>query len=187
MEGVLNDAEQDSVIRPAPRVRAPRCRVLRPAGWPSRFVLGRPVMGMSYRVFLLDQEDGLYRLSSTRFVRMLQDPGSHRFARFAGSRIRMTELIVELADRQAIRIAWIMFGVLDFDEEGFLDASAYERQQRARAELALATPIVESDDASVIIDAARRFVARGGSWSPSRKLAQSIEAAALGRVKCPRL
>ena len=61
-------------------------------------------MGLTSRLFLLHQSDGLYRLPSTKFEQMLRDPTSHRFARFAGSRVRMADVVVELCNRQAIRV-----------------------------------------------------------------------------------
>ncbi len=57
-------------------------------------------MGISCRMFLLDQDDGLYRLSSAKFNQILRDPTSCRLTRFAGARVRMTNVAVELLDRQ---------------------------------------------------------------------------------------
>jgi len=66
-------------------------------------------MGLSSRVFLLDQDDGLYRMPNATFEQMLRDPTSHRIPRFAGARVRMTDVVVELLDRQLIRVIWITF------------------------------------------------------------------------------
>lgn len=81
-------------------------------------------MGMTCRVFLLDQDDGLYRLPNTKFERMLREPTSHRLPRFAGARVRMAEVVVELVDRRAIRVIWTTFGLLTFDDEGCFDPRA---------------------------------------------------------------
>jgi hypothetical protein len=67
-------------------------------------------------MFLLDQDDGLYRLSSAKFNQMLRDPTSCRLTRFAGARVRMTNVAVELLDRQPIRVVWNTFGFLAFDD-----------------------------------------------------------------------
>lgn len=138
-------------------------------------------------MFLLDQDDGLYRLPNTKFEQMLRDPTSHRLPRFAGARVRMSDVVVELLDRQAVRVIWTTFGLLTFDDEGYLDPSAFDRHQRARAELALPPLITEPGSAATVIDAASRFVAQGGRWAPSRTLARLINEAALGRVKSTRL
>lgn len=144
-------------------------------------------MGISCRMFLLDQDDGLYRLPSAKFNQMLRDPTSCRLTRFAGARVRMTDVAVELLDRQPIRVVWNTFGFLAFDDEGYFDAGTFDHHQRARAELALAPLDAEPKGAVIIVDATTRFVAQGGRWKPSRTLQRLIDEAALGRVKCPRL
>jgi len=144
-------------------------------------------MGLSFRMFLLDQDDVLFRLPNTKFNQMLRNPTSHRLPRFAGTRVRMTDVGVELIDLQAVQVVWITFNVLTFDDEGYFDASAFDHHQRARAELGWAKLVDEPTSTPTVIDAATRFVAQGGSWKPSRKLQRVIDQAALGRVKCERL
>gem|GEM_PF-5239879 len=53
----------------------------------------------SIRRFILGPDDTLYRLASAKFSRIVDDPESHRLERFAGQRVRMAEVIVELRDR----------------------------------------------------------------------------------------
>jgi hypothetical protein len=45
----------------------------------------------------------------------------------------------------------------------------------------------EPGSTATVVDAADRFVAQGGRWAPSRALARLIDAAAMGRTRCPRL
>lgn len=144
-------------------------------------------MGLSCRLFVLDQNDDLYRLPNRTFEQMLRGPTGHRFPHFAGSRVRMTDLVVELVDRRPIRIVWTTYSILTFDGEGRFDAKAFDRHQRAHAELALAPLGANADGAATVVDAATRFVDQGGRWAPSRTLARRIEKAALGLVKCARL
>ena len=144
-------------------------------------------MGISCRMFLLDQDDGLYRLPSTKFNQMLRDPTSCRVTRFAEARVRMTNVAVELLDRQPIRVVWNTFGFLAFDDEGYFDSGTFDHHQRARAELAWAPLAAEPKGAAIIVDATTRFVAQGGRWKPTRTLQRLIDEAALGRVKCQRL
>lgn len=144
-------------------------------------------MGLSSRIFLLDQHDDLYRLPSSWFDQMLRDPASHPLPRFAGSRVRITGVVVELLDRQAIRVIRSTFSLLTFDSEGNFDPGPFDRHQRALAEQGLAPLIAETGRAMTVIDAANRFIARGVSWAPSNTLAQRIEQVALGREKCKRL
>ncbi len=135
-------------------------------------------------MFLLDQDDGLYRLPNTKFEQMIRNPTSHRLLRFAGARVRTTDVAVELRCRQPIRVVRTTFGFLTFDGDGYFDASAFVRHQRARVELGLASPVTEPRGAETVVDAANRFVAQGGLWAPSRNLQRRIDATALGQLKC---
>lgn len=144
-------------------------------------------MGVSCRMFLLDENDGLHCLPNTTFSRMLRDSTRYSFARFAGSRVGMADIVVELRGRQPLRVVRTTFNILSFDEEGRFEASTFERHQFARVELALAPLLLERESGTIVVQAASRFLAQGGRWQPSRMLARRIEAAALGRLKCPRL
>ena len=138
-------------------------------------------------MFLLDPDDKLYRLPTTQFDRMLRDPSSHRVQRFAGTRMRMTDVVVVLQDRQAICVDRITFSYMNFDENGYFDPNAFDRHQRARVELALMPLDTEPGRTATVVDAGSRFVAQGGRWTPSRALERHIYEVALGRVKCTRL
>ena len=144
-------------------------------------------MGISCRMFLLDRDDSLYRLPNAKFNQILRDPTSCRFTRFAGTRMRMTDVAVELIDRQPICVVWITFGFLAFDDDGYFDLATYDRHQRARAELVLDLPTTETNNERMVVEAANRFVAQGGRRTPSRALQRLIDAAALDQVKCTRL
>lgn len=144
-------------------------------------------MGLSCRLFLLDPDDGLCRLPNTRFDLLRRDSSCLCLPRFAGTRVRTADVIVECLDRQPVRVVWTTFGFLRFGEDGRFDRVAFEVHQRAIVELAWAPGFAEPAGKSVVVDAASRFVAQGGRWKPSRTLTRRIEAAALGQVKCMRL
>jgi hypothetical protein len=143
-------------------------------------------------MFLLDQGDSLYRLSNSKFERILSDPERNPLPCFAGARVRMSEVAIDLVNQEPRRVIWSTFDILVFDEDGCLDSGAFDRHQRACAELGLALPLAEnrsaeSRSAGTVIDAANRFVVQGGCWAPSPDLKRRIGAAALGRIKCKRL
>ena len=118
---------------------------------------------------------------------MLQDPGSNPITRFAGQRVRMADLLVELLDRQPIRVVLSTYGIFTFNADGCFEPNTFERQQWARAEQALAPLSRQFYCKSTVVDAKARFVAQGGHWTPSRKLACRIRDAALERVTYTRL
>ncbi len=144
-------------------------------------------MGLSCRLFLVDENDVLYRLSNTKFDQMLRRPAEHRLPRFAGARVRMASVIVGLEDRKSIRVVRTNFSILSFDKTGRFDLATYEQPLRARMDLAFGALRNETTGSMNVIEAADRFVDRGGRWEPSRAVARAIEQSALGLVKCKRV
>ena len=145
-------------------------------------------MGLSCRRFVIGPDNAFWRLPATKFDRLLRDPAKHRLSIFAGQRVRMADVIVELVDRHPVRVVRSTFSILAFDANGCLEASKFERQQFARAESAIG-PVLSRFDSSrkTVVDATARFVAQGGQWTPSSALARAVDDAALGRRSCLRL
>jgi hypothetical protein len=53
--------------------------------------------------------------------------------------------------------------------------------------LAVEPALVDTKDDETVLDAATRFIARGGRWRPSTSLARTINEAALGQIDCRQL
>ena len=77
--------------------------------------------------------------------------------------------------------------MLDINADGFLDVERLMTQQFARVGDPLAPAQSSTGVRSPIVDATSRFLARGGSWEPDRKLLHRIDAVALGQLSCPRV
>jgi hypothetical protein len=142
---------------------------------------------LSCRMFVLDRYDALYRLPIQTFERMLQAPKKHLLPRFAASRVRLSDVAVELDGKRPVRVVWSTFDLLVFDDQGRLNVDAYERHQRACAELGLMPPLAGTTNGGTVVDAAQRFVVQGGCWVPSPLQLRRIGAAALGLVSCQRI
>ena len=136
-------------------------------------------MGLSYRRFLLDQDDALHRLPRSKMERMLDAPAAHPIARFAGQRVRSCEVIVEVKDRVPRRVVWMTFGMLSFDCRGCLQPEEHRRHQMTLAERALEALVPTCQSEGKVIDAASRFLSRGATWTPSGHLKRRLEEAAL--------
>lgn len=145
-------------------------------------------MSYSTRTFLVGLDDTLFRLASTKFSRMVHDPESQRLERFAGRRVRMAEVTVEVRDRAPCAVVRLVYQMLGFDAEGRLDRATFICQNAALAELAMGRVIPRSvTKETVVVDAGSRFVARGGSWQPTPALEREILRAALDETTCKRL
>lgn len=144
-------------------------------------------MSLRCRRFLIADDGTLCRVANARFDRMLRDPASHRLHVFAGQRVRMADVAVEVVDRVPVRVVRSTFAILAIDDDGRIDSIKFVRQQLALAETTLAPVLAVSEGNDSVIDATARFVAQGGSWAPSHTLARAIEDAAMGRLRCRRL
>ncbi|MFZ4480990.1 MAG: hypothetical protein ACOYNZ_13975 [Rhodoferax sp.] len=142
-------------------------------------------MRLSNRRFLIANDDVFYRISNVKFERMMRDPGSERLPLFSSQRIRMADLVIELLDREPQAVCREAFSIIQFDDEGQCDVLRYDSQQIALVNAMLA-PFLPSDRTGRdVVEAADRFVAQGGSWTPTDSLRNQIEKAALGLLKCP--
>ena len=145
-------------------------------------------MGLSSRLFLLSGDDTLHGLAGTAFMRMLRQEDTARLPDFAGQRVRLASRVVELADREPQRVLHASFSIVEIGTDGLLDVARLNAQQITRVDTLIAGVLGEEPrPGAAIVDAATRFVARGGSWQPDHQLLRRIEAAALGRLRCSRV
>ncbi|MDM0117969.1 hypothetical protein QTI66_38440 [Variovorax sp. J22R133] len=143
-------------------------------------------MGLSAKLFLIAAEDTLQALADAAFMRMLRQESPSRLPDFAGQRVRLATLIVEMADRTPLRVVHRTFSMLDIDNDGRLDVARLNQQQFARMPDLLATGPQSPATGAPVVDAASRFIARGGSWRPEDRLLRRIDAA-LGHLSCRRV
>jgi hypothetical protein len=140
-------------------------------------------MGHAFQ-YLVAMDDTLYRMANTAFDRMLQYPTRYRLPELAGQRVRTAEVAVSLVGREPAAIVRKSFGVLAFDEPGWVDVTGLRKQQHARIEIALAPMFVDPERDEKVVDAGSQFIAQGGTWTPSIALERAIDDAALGHRKC---
>jgi hypothetical protein len=139
-------------------------------------------VGIGCRRFIVDDEGRLVRLRNAIFERLLRNPQYHTMPALAGHRVRMAEILVQLADRRPIQVVRRVYFVVGFDEAGRLNTTRFQNQQWALAESALDRVFAAPSGDDRVLDAASRFIAHGGRWRPSSELAQNIDEAALERA-----
>lgn len=144
-------------------------------------------MALSSRLYLLSADDTVYALASAAYMRMLRHEDVARVPEFAGQRVRQVSIAAEAVNGTPTRIVHCTFSILDFDRDGLLDVDRLLAQQFARVDDFLEPAGPAHGEDGRIVDAASRFVARGGSWEPDQRLMRRIQAAALGQVSCPRV
>ena len=144
-------------------------------------------MGLSSRRFFVTNDGVLYRMSNAKFERLMRQPESEPLPAFSGQRIRVAELVVEMLDREPYRVCRESFSIFQFDSDGCLDIQRHDQQQIALVN-AMVVPIFGSEKpVGNVFDATDKFVAQGGSWSPTDSMRIQIEKAALGLLACQAL
>ena len=136
-------------------------------------------MGIGLRIFLIDDNDTLRRLSVARLERLLRfDPGE-RLLQYAEKRIRCAMVILQVAGRKPLEIRQIDYFLLSFDAKGRIDKKEWEKGMRLGLEL-MPTSLSKQYPKQVI-DARHRFAKRRYDhefkWKPSRKIEEAIMAA----------
>jgi hypothetical protein len=145
------------------------------------------VMKLSSKLFLLSAGNTLHALANTAFMRRLRREDLARGPDFASQRTRQASVVVQVVDGLPWRKVHLTFSVLDITAEGLLDVERLNTQQIARLDARFEPLNSSKDMRGPVINAASRFVARGGSWELDECQLGDIEAAALGKVSCPRV
>lgn len=144
-------------------------------------------MGLSSKLFLISADDTVHTLSNAAFMRMLRRESDTRIPEFAGQRVRQASIVISLVGREPTTIVRCTFSILDIDENGVLDVERWDAQQIAGVADPFASERPDRGDKPQVIDAAHRFIARGGSWVPDQALLNRIERTALQKLVCPRV
>jgi hypothetical protein len=122
---------------------------------------------------LVDKQDGIVRMKSSMFERLVRDPLHHSMPELAGQRARVAEIIVELRDRVPVQVVRRVYFVLPFDDQGRVDIERIRKQQYALAASVIDPVLAPRKDPADLHDAADRFIAQGGKWRPTAELARS--------------
>ena len=139
-------------------------------------------MGMGSRLFLIDDDDSLQRLSVEKLGRLIRFDKGVALPRYAGKRIRCAMAVLEVVGRQVQTIRHIDYFMLPFDDKGRVDEKEWTRGVRLALELLPSG--LEGMHPKQVVDAGHRFMKkrydREFKWRPSQEIEQKIVSAILG-------
>jgi hypothetical protein len=139
-------------------------------------------MGIACRVFLVDDNDSLQRISMARLDRLLHFDRVESLGQYAGKRVRCAMAFSEVAGRRILAIRNINYFWLSFDDKGQINKEEWEKGMRLGMELL--PSILDGEYPKQVINAQHRFAKRRYEhefkWKPSRKMEEAIAAAILG-------
>ncbi len=136
-------------------------------------------MGIGCRVFLIDDNDSLQRISMVRLTRLLHFDRRESLQQYAGKRVRCAMVFLEVAGRRVLSIRNIDYFLLPFDAKGQINKKEWEKALRLGMELL--PSILNEEHPKKVINAQHRFAKRRYEhefkWKPSRKVEETIVAA----------
>jgi len=133
-------------------------------------------MGIGCRVFLVDDNDSLQRISMVRLNGLLYFDRRESLLQYAGKCVRCAMVFLEVAGRQVLAIRNIDYFLLQFNDKGRIDKKEWEKGMRLGMEL---LPSLHDEQyPQQVIDAQHRFAKRRYEhefkWKPSRKVEEAI-------------
>ncbi len=138
-------------------------------------------MGIACRVFILDDNDSLQRISMARLERLLDFNPKESLPQYSRKQVRCAMVFVEVARRLVLSIRKVDYFLLTFDSKGRIDKKECERGMRLGMELL--PPIAHKEYSKKVIDAHHRFAKRRYEhefkWKASRKVEEGIVRAIL--------
>ena len=94
-------------------------------------------MGTGFRIFIVNDDDSLRRLSLAKFERLRRRDPEERLPEYAGKRVRYALVVMEVENRKPVGINLIQYGYLPFDSEGRFDHGEKAKVQFTMVNLCL--------------------------------------------------
>jgi transposase len=142
-------------------------------------------MGLSIRVFIVENDDTIKRLPLARYERLLRRDPDERLSRYAGQRVRYALIVVNLVNRKPIAVVKDEYAYLDFDKEGRFKEPVYEEVESSPLDMLDILSFEQKKDRRVI-DARHKFARKRyfdkNRWEPTDEIATAIAEAIFGKL-----
>jgi len=141
-------------------------------------------MGLSIRVFIVEDDDSIKRLPLAQYERLLKRDPNESLLKYAGRRIRYALIVVDLVNRRPIEIVRDEFAYLDFDEEGQFKEPEHGIEESSALDM-LDFFSLEQKDKRVIdarhIFARKRYFDKN-RWEPTEGIIAAIAETIFGKL-----
>jgi hypothetical protein len=142
-------------------------------------------MGLSIRVFIVENDDTIKRLPLARYERLLRRDPDERLSRYAGQRVRYALIVVNLVNRKPIAVVKDEYAYLDFDKEGRFKEPVYEEVESSPLDMLDILSFEQKKDRRVI-DARHKFARKRYFdkhwWKPTDEIIPAIAKAIFGKI-----
>jgi hypothetical protein len=144
-------------------------------------------MGIGTRIFLIDENDSIHRISISRYNKMRNPDSGERFTQYAGKRMRSAMIFLEVENRKPLFVVRTEYYYLPFDNQGRVDRT--ELEKRIRLSLEIVPPIFEEQSPKKVLDAQSRFAKKRYKhefqWTPNQEIETAIMTAIFGKNMAP--
>ena len=144
-------------------------------------------MGIGTRIFLIDENDSLHRISISRYSKMRNPDSDERFIQYAGKRMRCAMIFLEVEKRKPLSVVRTEYYYLPFDNQGRIDSTEQEKQLRLSSEIV--PPIFEEQGPKKVLDAQSRFAKKRYKhefqWTPNQEIETAIMTTIFGKNMAP--
>jgi transposase len=142
-------------------------------------------MGLSIRVFIVEDDDTIKRLPMIRFERLLNRDPNEKLSKYAGKRVRYALIVVDLVNRKPIEVVKDEYAYLDFDKEGRFKEPVYEEVESSPLDMLDILSFEQKKDRRVI-DARHKFARKRyfdkNRWEPTDEIVTAIAEAIFGKL-----
>ncbi len=141
-------------------------------------------MGLSIRVFIVEDDDSINRLPLAQYERLLKRDPNESLPKYAGKRIRYALIVVDLVNRKPIEIVRDEFAYLDFDEEGQFKEPEHGKEESSALDMLDFFSLEQQDKR--VIDARHKFARKRyfdkNRWEPTDGIIAAIAEAIFGKL-----
>ena len=135
-------------------------------------------MGLSFKIFVVKEDDTVIRFPMAQLNRLLRRDPSEQLTQYANKRIRIAIMTVELIDRKPVAITREQYSFSDFDSEGLLDLDAHDKRMRLVSDMLEPIPLKKSS--GKVVDAKYKFAKKRHKdqyvWNPTPSIKATIKA-----------
>ena len=133
-------------------------------------------MGFGFRVFIIDEEDQLKQIPTTRFDRIRDRDPKESLPQYKNSRIRYAMVILGLENRKPVSILRIYYNYLVIDSEGLVDQKFLDTEGQVAISMMPSIPL--PGEPANVVHASDKFAQKRFenefTWTPSFEVEQAI-------------
>jgi len=145
---------------------------------------------VSVRFFIITDDSEIFKVSLSKFERLLECTSDGKIEKFVGKRMRIAEIGVKLENRKPREVIRAIYYYLHFNEEGIIDKDKLRNDGNIVSTAGI-SPMFTQKVKDNIIDAQQEFAKRQRDhavwWKPDMQLERNILDASIDEFKCKRL